>query len=257
MDAISVALRTEAIAKVVSNPNKSSNETFIVTLESGTKAIWKPIDKRYRNEIAAYLVDRRIGFGMVPVTVERIINGRPGSLQLYCESIPAQILSWPVKGIYGREARQRITNVLPVEIEKRTAFDFLIKNPDRAFLTNWLLAPDGRIICIDHEQAFHSLLICPNCKTHNPQHEFKVAEYQHCQNCKWVWELDPTQESKVDSTALTYFRQPESSQVLLNLKSLSVDLKFHTNLAELIGEYELGQFLYRIEFIIGKLTTNA
>lgn len=65
--------------------------TSIVTLKDGTLAVFKPEDKsssnswasHHHNEIAAYVVDRGLGLGIVPVTVEATVNGQLGSLQYF------------------------------------------------------------------------------------------------------------------------------------------------------------------------------
>lgn len=54
-------LRTEIYGYIISNPDRGVNESYLVTLLSGMKAIWKPHAFRYKNEIASYLVDRKIG----------------------------------------------------------------------------------------------------------------------------------------------------------------------------------------------------
>lgn len=44
------------------------------------------VPRTYRNEIAAFEIDRLLHFGLVPATVERTINGKTGSLQIWLES---------------------------------------------------------------------------------------------------------------------------------------------------------------------------
>lgn len=66
--------------------------TSIVTLKDGTLAVFKPEDKsggawswasHHHHEIAAYIVDRGLGLGVVPITVEATVNGQVGSLQYF------------------------------------------------------------------------------------------------------------------------------------------------------------------------------
>jgi len=77
-----------------------------LTLADGTRtlrAIWKTIDEHrmglrqleggaefdfrdsWRHEVAAYELDKLLGLGLVPPTVERRIDGRDGSLQIWVE----------------------------------------------------------------------------------------------------------------------------------------------------------------------------
>jgi len=42
--------------------------------------------RTYRNEIAAFQIDRLLRFDLVPATVERTIEGKTGSLQIWLES---------------------------------------------------------------------------------------------------------------------------------------------------------------------------
>jgi len=44
------------------------------------------VPRSYRNEIASYLIDRLLGIGLVPATVERPVYGVPGSLQIWLDT---------------------------------------------------------------------------------------------------------------------------------------------------------------------------
>ena len=41
--------------------------------------------RNYRNEVAAYRLDRLLGLNLVPVTVERSVEGTPGAIQIFME----------------------------------------------------------------------------------------------------------------------------------------------------------------------------
>lgn len=68
------------------------NQVFLLTLESGIKAVFKPCPadeddlKDYYAEVAAYKACQFMGFDFVPPTVMRTINGVAGSLQLFVET---------------------------------------------------------------------------------------------------------------------------------------------------------------------------
>ncbi|MBM3297772.1 MAG: hypothetical protein FJY83_09270 [Candidatus Aminicenantes bacterium] len=74
---------------------------WIVTLSDGTtsrRAFFKsirrnrpaPMPDSYAYEIAAYELDKLLGLELVPVTVERTIEGRRGSLQLFLEGAESE-----------------------------------------------------------------------------------------------------------------------------------------------------------------------
>jgi len=87
-------LRQEQIKAIIRNPEQGGNESHIVTFSDGSKAVFKPASgesKRglapiafpnaYKREVAAYEIDRMLGFGIVPPTTIRTIKGEIGSLQ--------------------------------------------------------------------------------------------------------------------------------------------------------------------------------
>src|SRR4029077_19614046 len=132
-----------------------------LTLGGSTRAaIWKTIDisssprrrdfgDTYRAECAAYRLDRLLGLGMVPATIQRTIHGHRGSLQLWVA--PAM-----------SEAERLRTHLLPPNVEAWDCqvyavrfFDNLIFNPDRN-RNNLLVTPDWEIRLIDHSRAFRT-----------------------------------------------------------------------------------------------------
>ncbi|MGH9257942.1 MAG: hypothetical protein ACRD3C_25560 [Vicinamibacterales bacterium] len=103
----------------------------------------------WRTEIPGYVVDRIIGLGMVPATVERNINGQVGSLQFWVTSMMP-------------EAQRVRKKVSPPDTEawnrlmfKVRLFDNLIYNTDR-HLNNILVTKDFQIRLIDHSRSFRS-----------------------------------------------------------------------------------------------------
>jgi hypothetical protein len=137
------------------------SEPWVLTLRGGgteRKALWKDIEGKprgvldcWRYEIAAYRLDKLLGLGMVPATVERRDGNRAGSCQLYAED--AEPLRDRVKklGILtpaGLAAWRRGSYV-------QQAFDNLIGNSDRS-QGNILLTPDWRWVLIDHSRAFRT-----------------------------------------------------------------------------------------------------
>jgi hypothetical protein len=62
---------------------------FEIVLQSGVRGVWKPFSEQGEREIACSNLDRLFDFGMVPLTVERTLNGVPGSLQYFVRDLEA------------------------------------------------------------------------------------------------------------------------------------------------------------------------
>ncbi len=117
---------------------------------------WKPIRpgiysgffESYKAEVAAYELDKLLGLGMVPVTVERRVEGSLGAACMWVT--PAESF----KELGG------VPTPPPVEAERWSwqltrakMFDLLINNLDPN-LGNWMVDPAWNIILIDHSRAF-------------------------------------------------------------------------------------------------------
>lgn len=105
------------------------------------------MEDNWRFEVAAYRIDRMIGLGWVPATVEREYRGKPGSLQ------------WWVETEFSEAERQR-RGVQPPNAEdwdrqllKMRLFDNLLFNWDR-HTNNILVTKDFQLRLIDHSRAF-------------------------------------------------------------------------------------------------------
>jgi hypothetical protein len=101
----------------------------------------------WRTDCAAYELDKLLGLGMVPATVERVISGERGSLTI-----------WVDNAVTEQERRDR--NMLPPDPEawsrqvfKMRMFDNLIHNIDRN-LGNSLITDDWQLRLIDHSRSF-------------------------------------------------------------------------------------------------------
>jgi hypothetical protein len=101
----------------------------------------------WRTEVAAYQVDRMIGLGLVPATVQRTLRGKVGSLQWWVTSMMA-------------EAERRQQGISPPDVEtwnrrmfRVLLFDELICNVDR-HLNNMLVTAEFDIRLIDHSRSF-------------------------------------------------------------------------------------------------------
>ncbi|RYZ72029.1 MAG: hypothetical protein EOP05_11445 [Proteobacteria bacterium] len=105
----------------------------MVTLNDGTKAIWKPKEgSRWASgdaEIGVYNVDQTLGTNMVPISVRRDIDGKEGTLHLFVTDLDKNV---------PRENSP----------EHLRWFDSLVRNADRH--EDNYLTHEGRVIAIDH-----------------------------------------------------------------------------------------------------------
>jgi len=101
----------------------------------------------WKGEIAAYEIDKIIGLGMVPATVERTYKGAHGSVQFFVDSIMSEAEHKSKKAEVGN---QDLFNEM---MYKTRLFDNLIYNTDRN-LQNLLITKDWELILIDHSRAF-------------------------------------------------------------------------------------------------------
>jgi hypothetical protein len=108
----------------------------------------------YKSEIAAYELDRLLGMNMVPVTVERRVEGEPASLQLWSQGRLLSEIERQVPHNPAEWSRQ---------VRRYRVFDALIANIDRN-AGNILIDDEWNVILIDHSRAF-AVDTMPNEKT--------------------------------------------------------------------------------------------
>jgi hypothetical protein len=133
-------VRRDAAWKVI---NKS--RPGITTLGRGEREL--DFEDTYRGECAAYELDKLLGLGMVPATVERVISGERGALILWIDDAMT-------------EGQRREQSLNPPDAEEWSRqifsmrlFDNLIYNTDRN-LGNSLITADWRLRLIDHSRSF-------------------------------------------------------------------------------------------------------
>jgi len=113
----------------------------------------------WRTEVAAYELDKLLGLGMVPATIEREspYDGVPASLQLWVEASMS-------------EAKRRERAIIPPDpnkwsdqLTKMSIFDALIFNTDR-HPDNLLITDTFDVRLIDHSRSFR-----PNAELRNKE----------------------------------------------------------------------------------------
>lgn len=112
---------------------------------------WKPLPPgihrgywdSYKSEIAAYELDRMLGLGMVPPTVERRIDGDRGAAVLWISNVR----SWE-EALRAPKAPSWNRNVVRMKL-----WDNLVGNSDRN-KGNLFVDYAGNLFLIDHSRAF-------------------------------------------------------------------------------------------------------
>ncbi len=146
-------LRTAPVVKMtavdlgVTHPKRA----FFAPDGLAASAAWKPLRpgfqngywESYKSEIAAYELDKLLQLGMVPVVVERKIDGVTGALILWLEGVRTWL---EVQPLPKPPAWER-------QLARMKLFDDLIGNPDRN-RGNLLVDGEWNLFLIDHSRAF-------------------------------------------------------------------------------------------------------
>ena len=141
-----------------------------LTLSDGSlvhKAVWKTIDvsrrgvtsfdgagvmvdyeDSYRFEIAAYELDKLLGFDLVPPTVERAIGSRTGAVQLWVEGAMTEA-ERRKRGLEPPDVEAWNAQIHTVRLLHQLTFDWDAEN-----IENVLLDPKFRVYAIDFSRSF-------------------------------------------------------------------------------------------------------
>lgn len=154
-------------------------------------------------ECAAYQTARLLGLDNVPPVVERTIEGRPGTLQLWIEK--ARTVRQDPAPRKSSATKQSLLE----QHESMWVFDNLIYNDDRN-KGNVLIGEDGKLWMIDHTQAFRNFeeLPYPTLVTQCSRSLFERLK-----------QLDAAQITQ----ALTPYLQPKELQALIVRRELLVE----------------------------------
>jgi hypothetical protein len=121
---------------------------FKALMPSRSTGFWES----YRAEIAAYELDKVLGMGMVPPTVERKVDGVTGSAQLWVEHCTLlrdnDTAKAPDIAAWNRQVyRQRVWDNLTANIDRNQG--------------NLLMDQAWNLILIDHSRAFTASMTMP------------------------------------------------------------------------------------------------
>jgi hypothetical protein len=117
---------------------------------------------KWEYEVAAYRLDRLLGFDLVPVTVVREVEGEPGSVQEWISGA----ISEKDRVEEGRPLADR--DRWAEQTNKMLIFDVLIYNVDRNQGNILLVAEDSRMWLIDHSRSFRLRRGYPSHVRENP-----------------------------------------------------------------------------------------
>jgi hypothetical protein len=131
----------------------TSKRVYLKKGEFELKAVWRSfqpdgdgVKGSYRAEMAAYELDKMLQLDMVPPTVERIIEGRRGAIQLWVNSC---------KLYRDLEGKTPATSDWNHQVSRMNLFDALIGNTGR-HATNLLVDPNWEIVLVDYSFGFPS-----------------------------------------------------------------------------------------------------
>ena len=111
----------------------------------------KSVPRNWRNEIAAYRLDRYLELDLVPVTVERTIEGRTGSLQIWLESAVDLTILQTYDQMHLIEGLER-------PIQQAQAFSAWVDVHARHNMGKMLLPHERRIAIAGSTKAFSTSL---------------------------------------------------------------------------------------------------
>ncbi len=136
----------EELGRGVTRPKKMGLQKGEIELS----AVWKPVRQEplddVLHEVAAYELDKILQLDMVPPSVERVIEGQKGALQLWvhgCKVYKDVQEETPKTASWGHQ------------LSRAKMFDNLIGNTDRNKM-NILVDPSWDLVLIDHTQSFSS-----------------------------------------------------------------------------------------------------
>jgi len=117
---------------------RGRSKAVIIKFDDETSGVWKPHKEvkmsDYRTEVLNYEFDQLFGFHAVPPTVERVIDGEIGSVQLFKRNISK-----------FEENKQ--------ELSKMDFFDFINNHKDRLD-DNFDFDAQGKVVLMDNAESF-------------------------------------------------------------------------------------------------------
>ncbi len=229
---LSLFLRFGKIVKKKMLP-MGDNLPELITLENGLQAILKWRNKSNSGkEVAAYIIDRELGFNLVPLTVQRPHQGFMASVQIKVLDLDTS------------------TSEIPNEIK---LFNFMINKND-IHDGNRLRTINGSNISIDHDSETFKVHSVPllkllrhekikmttiRHKTSSTKNTERYDNFSELQN-----HFDPISEKKLDESKNLYHAIHSRPDVIKKLRILEPQ-HWHNVLSPYLSEKEVDAFLNR------------
>jgi len=140
--------------KMTLNKGKKSIKAlfkFVDTKPGNEKGKWKKDiydADRFKYEVAAYKLDRIMGIGLVPVSIERTIDGQQGVVVAWINNLVSKGRQKDLGIGYSGFCNYRD------QINMMDTFDYLIRNTDRNQSNILYNQDDGQLWFIDHTRSF-------------------------------------------------------------------------------------------------------
>ena len=136
--------------KLTHDAQFQSIDIFKPTFRGAEGTVEKNFRDSYKFNIAAYRLSKMLGMDNVPMSIERELDGKLGSM------------TWWLDNIWMTEAERRDRSIKPPasqfwvdQLNVVRVFDQLIYNTDRN-QGNLLITPEWRVWLIDHTRAFRT-----------------------------------------------------------------------------------------------------
>lgn len=152
-------LRTAPITTVAKAESTGRTNAWKVYLSNGqqaSRAIFKYIHRprptllpsNYQYELAAYALNKLLGLDLVPATVERMIDGRTGSLQCFCEGTISEAVR------RGKNLKPPDVSILQNAFSEMGIFENLTDNPREDTSDILINTKDWKVWRVDFSEAF-------------------------------------------------------------------------------------------------------
>jgi hypothetical protein len=145
--------------KLTHDAHFQSVDVYKPTFKGKDGTIERHFRDSYKFNIAAYLLGKMLGIENIPMSVEREVDGKLGSMTWWVDNIWISEMERRERGIKPPASQFWVDSLNIVRV-----FDQLIHNTDRN-QQNLLITPEWKLWMIDHSRAFRTV---PHLQAKNP-----------------------------------------------------------------------------------------